>query len=259
MLFRTLASLGPLLLIWLLLLPAEAASQPRGAVDEERTVEVNRPHGSTPSTPREASRGKQVADASIRIKSARARVTGSTRSPRLRQLLPEDVKFLYVQRHIEGKNADPRSRKVDVYYYDYLKNDAYRVVVDLNTNTVQETHVTRGFRHAPFFTRAEINAGLQLMIDDPVLGPKFLEIYQNLTGQPLANVSQLNAEGGIFFPDSAAHTPLGDITADCALDRCIQFFININDEKYIDVSQMVVNLSKGKVLRVGEGVTGHNH
>jgi len=164
-----------------------------------------------------------------------------------------------VQRHNEDKNADPGSRKADVHYYNYSTNESIRVVVDLNSNAVQETQVTRGAANQPFFTRAEIQTALQLILEDPHTGPLFKKAYLEITGASLVNVaSQLqDAQGGVFFHDPA--TPLGSVTAACVQDRCMQLFIPINEASYIDMVNVVVNLSKMQVLWVDAGPAAHIH
>ena len=114
---------------------------------------------------------------SDQVKRAVANAAGSARlerlaarSPKLGQSL-KNVQPLFTQRHIEDKNADPQSRKADVLY-NYSTNEVIRVVVDLNSNAVQETKVTRGVAEQPFFTSVEIKAALQLVFDHPQLGPR---------------------------------------------------------------------------------------
>jgi hypothetical protein len=264
-LFWAVPSLSLLLLTLALLLPTEAVSVQlpqtshlRVAADQQHTVEVSNPRGSNPLVPSEISEGKQIAELSDEVKRARASKANS-RSPRLKQLLA-DVQPLFTQRHIEDKNADTRSRKADVVYYDYSKNEVIRVVVDLNNNAVQETQVTRGVAEQPFFTSAEIKAALQLVFDHPQLGPRLRTAYQEVTGNSLTDVSPLigKAQGGVFFPESA-HTHLGDAAAGCALDRCMQLFVPIDDTKFIDTTNLVVDLSTGQILWIDEGLIGHTH
>ena len=275
-LFWAVPSLSLLLLTLVLLLPMEAVSaplphhtgsQPRVAADEQRTVEVRGPRGSNPLAPSEIDHGKQIADSSDQVKRAVANAAGSARLERLAARSPnlgrslKNVQPLFTQRHIEDKNADPQSRKADVLYYNYSTNEVIRVVVDLNSNAVQETKVTRGVAEQPFFTSVEIKAALQLIFDHPQLGPRLRKAYQEVTGQSLTDVSPLEAkaQGGIFFPNSAAHTPLGDATADCAQNRCMQLFVPIDDTKFIDTTNLIVDLSTGQVLWVDEGLIPQRH
>jgi hypothetical protein len=247
------------------LLPKEAVSvqlpKTRVPADQQQTIEVPSPHDSNPLAPSERSRGKETADASDTVKRARASAAGSHRPPRLRQLL-EDVPLLYAQRHTnEDKNAPGQSRIADVFYYNYATNQSMQVVVNLNNNTVQETKVASGVVNQPYSSSAEIKVLLQLIFEDPVHGPRLRRAYQDVTGQTLNDVSPLEAraQAGIFFPGSAAHTPLGDFTAACAQDRCMQLFVPNDDTHFIDMSDVVVDLSTGQVLSGGVGPAGHGN
>lgn len=264
-LFLTGASLGLPLLTSLILLPTEAISAPTlqshrlsFAADEQQTVEVPSPRGSNPLAPSELNRGMQIAGSSDQVKRAITSAAG-LRRPRLLEQQLAPVQPLYAQRHSEDKNADPQSRKADVYYYNYSTNEAIRVVVDLNANAVLETKVTRGVTHQPFFTGPEIKAALELIYNHETMGPRLREAYQETTGQSLDDISQINAQGGIFFPASAANTPLGDLTADCELNRCMQLFIPIDDANFIDTSNLVVDLSTGQILWAEQGLTKQTH
>ncbi len=225
------------------------------AVDEQQTVEIASPRVRNPIAPSEKNRGKQIADASDKVKLAKANAKGKPRPHGLESL--ENVQPLFVQHHDEGKSADPKSRKAEVFYFDYSKNESIKVIVNLKNNTVEDTIVARGVANQPFFTRSEITAALQLIYDHPQMGPNLRKAYQDVTGQNLDNVNKLDAQGGVFFPD--IHTPLGGLASDCLSDRCIQLFIPINDKNFIETSNLVVNLSKGEVLWVNQGLSGHTH
>ena len=130
------------------------------------------------------------------------------------------------------------------------------MVVDLRSNTVAETHVARGVANQPFVASIEKDVGLGLIFDHPQLGPSLRRIYHEVTGQDLVDAGQLRAQAGIFFPASAAGTPLGTITANCQQHRCIQFFLPVDDRRFIDATNLVVDLSTGQVLWVDQALTG---
>jgi hypothetical protein len=255
-LFRTL-SLGLPLLTWLLVLPAEAISQPRDSADEQRTVEVHNPLDNNPLAPSETAHGELISDSSDQIKRARSSAAGFHKPPGSERLAT--VQLLYAQHHTNDKNAAPNSRKADVVYYNYSTNEAIQVVVDLNSNTVQDTQVKSGAAHQPFITRLEIQVALQRIFDDQHTGPLLRKAYLDITGTSLVDViSQLkDTQGGVFFHDPG--TPLGAVTAACVHDRCVQLFIPINEASYIDMVNVVVDLSKMQVLWVDAGPTTHIH
>lgn len=253
-------SLNLLLLPLVLLQPAVAESRQfeSRAADEQLVSESPTPRGTTPAAPTEITRSKRIADNAAPIRQARSNARNLRRAARaLSQLSP--VQTLYVQRHIEDKNDSRQSRKADVFYYDYSKNQSIQVTTDLDTNTVLETRVSKGVGNQPFFSSTEIKAATQLVLDHPVLGSRLRTLYQEISGQPLNNISQLTVQGGIFFPASMEQAPLGAVTAGCAEDRCMQLFVSVDDKGFIDVSNLVVDLSRGEVLWVEEGLTGHRH
>lgn len=244
-----------------ILISLQASADPRSgrrlrpSADEQAVVEMANPGLLDPIGPSERNKGKQIADNSNKVKSAR-QVTGRRAKPRGLQNL-DNVQFLYMERHDEGKNADPRSRKADVNYFDYSTNQAIKVVVDLNNSTVSETSVSQGPARQPYFTRAEVTAAMQLIFDHPQMGPVLRKAYQEIAGQPLLDVSQLDAQGGLYFPDN--QSKLGRMAANCATQRCMQLFIPVDDAHFIDATNLVVNLSSGDLLWVNQGIAGHSH
>ena len=252
------SSIYVLVLATLLAVDASANSERmrrlRPSADEQPVIEVADPRLNNPVSPSEKDRGKRIADGSDKVRLAKQRQLRRAKPRALENL--EDVQFLYIERHDEGKNADPRSRKADVHYYDYSKNQAIKVVVDLNNNSVEETRVAAGVNHQPFITRAEVLAGMRLIFNHPQMGTALRKAYQDITGRILSDVNQLDAQGGIYFPDK--HSKLGVLAADCGSERCMQLFIPIDDKHFIDATNVVVNLSSGEVLWVKEGINGHS-
>ena len=253
------ASICLLALATLLAMEASANSERmrrlRPSADEQPAVEVANPRLNNPIAPSEKERGRRIAEDSDKVRLAKQGSLRRARPKGMEHL--ENVQFLYIEHHDEGKNADPRSRKADVHYYDYSKNQAIKVVVDLNNNTVDKTDIVQGVNNQPYFTRAEILAALQLIFNHQRMGPALRKAYHNITGQNLTDVNQLDAQGGIYFPDK--HSKLGALAASCVSSRCMQLFIPINDKHFIDAANVVVNLSSGEVLWVKDGISGHSH
>lgn len=234
---------------------SEQAKRWRPSVDEQSVIEVASPRLNNPIAPSEKNRGEQIAQASEKLKRARQNALGKSRPRGLEKL--ENVQPLFVEHHDEGKNADPLSRKADVIYYDYANNQSIKVIVDLKSNAVQDTVVTQGAAHQPYFTRPEITAAMQLIFNHPQMGTNLRKAYQEVTRQQLTDVSKLDTQGGVYFPDN--HSELGRLAAHCAAERCMQLFIPIDDTHFIDATNVVVNLSSGEVLWVKQGISGHSH
>ena len=239
-LFRTLASLGPALLMGVLLLPAAAISQTRPAVDEQRTAEIDSPLSHNPLASSEIDSAKRLAKAQP-------------------SAIVQTLQPLYVQRHIGDKNADPKTRKADVLYYNYQTNKTIRVVVNLNSNQVEETKVLQGTANQPFFNRAEIETALQLIFDNPHTGPSLRAAYLKITGKNLVDVKTqlMDAQGGVFSHDP--NIAMAPVTAACTQDRCMQLFIPIDEASYIDMVNVIVDLSKRQVLWIDAGPAVHLH
>ncbi len=253
--FRSPGCFNILVLASVLFLPTQVISQPHHNADELNTVEVSKPRHLNPLSPSERSLAERLAQDASR--SMRARVL-SENKPRPHGLEGfATVQPLYTQRHNDEKNSGSMTRKADVFLYDYSNNESIRVVVDLKNNTVQDRVVTKGDVNQPFFSQQEITAALQLIFDHPVMGSRLREAYRKVTGQDLVNVGQLKAEGGIYFTDP--HTPLGKLTASCKDDRCMQLFIPINDSSFIDISNVIVNLSTGEVIWTDQALSWHTH
>lgn len=234
----------------------------RPAADEQVVTDVANPRILNPIGSEELNRAKQFADSSDKVRQARlsdrrarGRVEGGQGATALERL--ETVQPLYVEHHDEEKNADPQSRRADVIYYDYSKNETIKVVVDLKNNKVEDTIVKPGSAHQPYFSRLEIQAAMQLIFDHPQMGPNLRKAYQDITGENLTDVSQLDAQGGKYLPDR--HSKLGVLAASCVSDRCMQLFIPLDDTHFIDATNAVVNLSSGEVLWVKQGIGGHSH
>jgi hypothetical protein len=239
-----------------LLTTAEADRRLRPSVDEQAVVTTTNPGLNNPIDPSEKNRSHQIAENSERLVRAKRNATGRRKPRGLERL--ENVQRLYVERHDEGKNTDAKSRKADVVYYDYSKNQSIEVVVDLNNNTPLETVIKpQGVGNQPFFTRPEINAAMQLIFNHPQMGPVLRKAYQDVTGNVLTDVSALEAQGGVYFPDH--QSKLSRLASACETNRCIQLFIPLNDTHFLDATNVVVNLSLGEVIWVAEGIAGHSN
>jgi hypothetical protein len=248
---------GLLLSLASLTTPQEAAARRlRPSVDEQPVVTTANPSLHNPIDKSEKTRSQNIAEGSEQLFRAKRNASGRRKPRGLERL--ENVQPLYVEHHDEGKNADTKSRKADVVYYDYAKNQSVEVVVDLNTNTPLETVVKpKGVSNQPYFTRPEITAAMQLIFNHPQMGPILRKAYQDVTGNTLTDVSVLEAQGGVYFPDHQSN--LSRLAAACETERCMQLFIPIDDTHFLDATNVVVNLSSGEVLWVKEGVHGHSH
>ncbi len=222
------------------------------AVDQAQNAELSDPTGTDPLTPTEVNTVRQLALNSPQIQQASARAQAAFRPARPQALA--DVQYLFTQRHDEAKDTPTDARRANVVFYDYATDEVIHQIVDIKTGTVDETFTEQGNGNQPAVTSAESNTALQLILEHAVLGPSLRQMHQQATGQPLVDASQVHAQGGIFFVDSAIGSPLEPITAICKYHRCIQLFIPYNDTHFIDASNLVVDLSAGQLLWADEAL-----
>jgi hypothetical protein len=165
------------------------------------------------------------------------------------------VQYLYTERHPTDKDSTTRSRRADVYYYDYNRDEVLRQVVDLRNGEVLESQSRRAETPPPV-TRVEARAGLQLILDHPQLGPSLRSLYREVSGRELTNPDQLRAQAGLADAPPAG-SPLATVAAACAQHRCLQYLLPYDDQRFIDATNLVVDLSAGEVLWVDQGLRAH--
>ena len=163
-----------------------------------------------------------------------------------------DVQFLYAERHDEDKSADPSLRRADVFYYDYASDELIQQLVNVKTGAVEDIKVVTQVK-APV-TSVEASAAVGLILAHPTLGPSLRQMVQQVTGEDLLDVNQISAQGGLFFADAAVGTPLEKITEICQFHRCIQLFLPFDETRFIDTSNLVIDLSAGQLLWVDEAL-----
>lgn len=142
---------------------------------------------------------------------------------------------------------------------NYVNGEVIRQVINVKTGAVERTDVAHGVGSQAFVTSRETNAAVQLILDHPQLGRSLRAMYRQASGHVLTQASQICAQAGISFPDSATGTPLEAVTAVCQSQRCVQLFLPYDDTRFIDASNLVVDLSAGQLLWMDQGLdTGLN-
>ncbi len=234
---------------------ASAAGLPASvAVDQIVTRDLPDPKGSDPLGPQEIARAKALAERSQRVQRARSR-GGAFERPRSLQRL-ERVQFLFAERSQTGKSTENSGRRADVFFYDYSSDEIIRQVVDLRAGEAVETTRT-AVEQQPPVTSNEARAGIQLVLDHPQLGPTLRTLYRQLSGQDITGPEQLHVQAGIYTPRNGPGTPLASAASACDRHRCVYYLVPYDDGRYIDASNMVVDLSAGQVIWVDQGLTVH--
>ena len=216
------------------------------AVDQARTIEISDSSGTDPLTPSEIALVQHTSMASAEFMVQQGKAIRMSRSSRTSVLA--DVQFLFAERHDEGKDAAPQAardtatdvRRADVFLYDYANDIVLHQIVNVKTSHVDESFTEQ--RQLPV-TSVEATAAVQLMLDNPLLGVTLRQMHRQASGQDLTDASDVAAQGGIFFADSAVDSPLGKITGICRVHRCIQLFLPYDPQHFIDTSNLVVDLS----------------
>ncbi|MGN9907549.1 hypothetical protein ACTMTJ_08360 [Phytohabitans sp. LJ34] len=210
--------------------PASAEAEPAQAPAADPTTGPAPAAGTgrDPLTPSELDRARTAAlDASLRA--GTTDVNGATG--------PEYLSFELV----ETKSADA-PRRAAVYFYDYTANKLIKRVVNLKTGAVEGTF-TAAKRQPPPSDR-EVAKALELFLADG-LSADFKSRYQKATGKAFTSPDQLEITGTTYVARPA------DTGADqCGEHRCVQFITQVPSGPFIDITDIVVDLSGRTVARL---------
>jgi hypothetical protein len=171
-------------------------------------------------------RARSIAGTATRIAAARD-VTGGT-GPEYVTAQPE--------RGAPGRSAA-------VYYYDYATDSLVKVVVDLASGRIVKTFTGTGVQ--PPASSREVATALDLLLRDR-LGDGLRGDYATATGHPLARAADLRATAHIYR--AAAANPGA---AQCTRHRCLLLTVQVAGGPYIDVDDIIIDLTGRTVVRVG--------
>jgi hypothetical protein len=212
--------------------PAVAASTaPPGEETPQISDPVARPAPATGSgrdalTPGEVTRARQLSiDATLQA--GTTDVTGATGPEVLSVELP-------------GAQGADTTRRAAVLLYDYRTNRLLKRVVNLTAGRVENTFAATGMQ--PPATVREVNAAVQLLWTDQlasVLRDRFLAT----TGTALTTPDQLAFEAQTFAPGSGSR---------CGEHRCVMLLPHRPGEQFINLTDIVVDLSDRSVLRLAD-------
>ncbi|MFC0526075.1 hypothetical protein [Phytohabitans kaempferiae] len=185
--------------------------------------------GRDPLTPSELERARAAAlDASLRA--GTTDVTGAAG--------PEYLSFELVDAKSAAADAP---RRAAVYFYDYTANKLVKRVVNLRTGAVEGTFSAAGRQPPP--SDREVAKALELFLADG-LSADFKARYQKATGKAFAP-GQVEVTGTTYVARPA------DTGADqCGAHRCVQFITQVPNGPFIDITDIVVDLSGRTVARL---------
>lgn len=133
-------------------------------------------------------------------------------------------------------------RDAAFYFYDYRTDELVKQVVDVTGG-----RVTGSFRakemQLPASNR-EVATALDLLLADPA-GADVRAVYTRVTGKPWTGKDELAVE---------AHTyrarPADTKARECGKHRCVQLVARVADGPFVDLNDIIIDLSGRTVVRV---------
>lgn len=205
-------------------------------VVQRAPAEGDRGKGSDPLTDDEIKRAEQIA-ANRQLLDSAENVKGDRGPQRLTVDLvdPED----------DGTDGANAPRRADVTFYDYKSDTLVTKTVNLDTGKVEETGTQHGVQ--PPLSRAENAEAATLLIADP-LGAGLKADYKDATGKALTSPDQLLLNGAVYRATPGAQPAVLD---KCGEHRCVRLFPKVVNGPWIDARKLIIDLSAGKVARLG--------
>jgi hypothetical protein len=181
-------------------------------------------------TPDEVTKARSLAvDAGLRA--GAADVTG--------QSGPE---ILSVQ--LADATAGQAARRATVLLYDYRTDRLLKRAVDLTAGRVDGSFAAARMQPPP--TTREISTAADVLWKDKSAAV-LRERFEASTGTPLTSLSQLTIEAQTFTADAGEH----GAAAECGAHRCLTLLPRPQDRPYLDLTDLVIDLSARTVARAG--------
>jgi len=139
-------------------------------------------------------------------------------------------------------DLDRPGRQAEVYFYDYQANKLIKQVVDLKTGKLAKSFSAAKMQ-LPASDR-EAAVALDLLLADP-LAADFKEAYRKATGEQLAGKEGLVPTAHIFKAK-----PADTGASQCGTSRCVQLLVQTADGHFINVSDLIIDLSGRKIARL---------
>ena len=140
------------------------------------------------------------------------------------------------------------ARRQDVFLYDYAKGEGVQAVVNTTTGRVESVVSRRGFQPPP--SRSEAEAAVSVLLADAQLGPSLKAQYRKATGHDLTGPGDVRSQALIFRAEMATGIPGAERAAACGDHRCVQLFVRLPDDSWVDTTRIVVDLTDARVLRL---------
>lgn len=141
---------------------------------------------------------------------------------------------------------DAAVRRAEVSFYDYRADALVTSTVNLDTGKVERTGTQRGVQPSPH--PDELREAIALILADP-LGSDLKADYRHATGRSLTSPDQLWFNGDVYRTYREKNVP--DELARCGEHRCVRLVAKVVDGPWIEIRDLIVDLSARTVARVG--------
>jgi hypothetical protein len=133
-------------------------------------------------------------------------------------------------------------RDAALYFYNYGTDELVKQVVDVTGGTVTGSFRAKNMQ-LPAADR-EVATALDLLLADP-LGADVRALYRQVTGKPWSGKDKLKVEAHIYHA-----RPANTETSECGRHRCVQLVAQVTDGPFVDLSDIIIDLSGRTVVRV---------
>ncbi|MFI5937456.1 hypothetical protein [Actinoplanes sp. NPDC051494] len=133
-------------------------------------------------------------------------------------------------------------RGADVYFYDYKTDKLVKQVVDLGAGKVTGSYAAPGMQ-LPAADR-EVASALDLLLAHP-LSAELKTAYRSATGRDLTGKADLSVTAHLYQA-----RPADTGTKQCGKHRCLQLVVQTAEGTFIDVNDIVIDLSGRTVARL---------
>jgi hypothetical protein len=133
-------------------------------------------------------------------------------------------------------------RQAELYYYDYKAEKLYKQVVDLKTGKLTKSFSAAGMQ--PPASPQEGKVALDLFVASP-LSADFKTAYQKATGKAFAGTDGIEPIAHIY-----TSKPADRGATQCGKSRCVQLIVKSADGHFINVTEIVIDLSGRTVARL---------
>ncbi|WP_395105889.1 hypothetical protein [Actinomadura sp. SCN-SB] len=141
-----------------------------------------------------------------------------------------------------GEDGPDAPRRAAVYFYDYTSEKLIKRVVNLRTGAVEGTF-SRG-RMQPPPSERETAEAVAIFLAHP-LSADFKARFGRAAGRAFTSASQVQATATTYTARPA------DTGADqCGASRCVQLFTRVPNGPFIDITDIVIDLSGRTVARL---------